>query len=369
MFIKTRALRPISCHGQGQVEPRLCPLAGLRATSGGLSSAAGPRGPGQARGGPAPAWRAPMDPALVRQRGGPHNAARRIGSLPTRRVGSHLRPASAASQTRCETGATMTTPTDGEWMSADEALQFLQQPAAAARAICTRAHAGMIWTRARRYVSYGKSEDDVDVPREFWWAKGGEALRADWPTGDFEVTAGGLGIGQLQAFGVEFRRSDIERMKPASAANPTVPPSPSQRHVGRTVFIGHGGHSSEWLKLERFLSKRLHLSPVEFNSTSAAGVATTDRLMEMLGRADFAFLILTGEDDQATGEVHPRLNVVHEAGLFQGKLGFKKAIILLEEECEKFSNVHGLNDIRFPKGKIEAAFEQLRGVLEREKLI
>jgi hypothetical protein len=58
----------------------------------------------------------------------------------------------------------LTTPTDGEWMSAHEALQFLQQPAAdAKRAICTRAHAGMIGARARRYVSYGQSEDDVET--------------------------------------------------------------------------------------------------------------------------------------------------------------------------------------------------------------
>jgi predicted nucleotide-binding protein len=114
-------------------------------------------------------------------------------------------------------------------------------------------------------------------------------------------------------------------LKPASiAANPAAPPSRAQRTRGRTVFIGHGGHSSEWLKLEKFLSHRLHLSPVEFNSTSVAGVATTERLIEMLGRADFAFLILTGEDEQGTGEFHPRLNVDHEAGLFQGKLGFKK---------------------------------------------
>jgi predicted nucleotide-binding protein len=63
------------------------------------------------------------------------------------------------------------------------------------------------------------------------------------------------------------------------------------------------------------------------------------------------------------------LNVVHEAGLFQGRLTFKRAIILLEEGCDNFSNVHGLNDIRFPKGKMEAAFEEVRGVLEREKLI
>ena len=88
--------------------------------------------------------------------------------------------------------------------------------------------------------------------------------------------------------------------------------------------------------------------------------------MEMLDQADFAFLILTGEDEKSDGKLDPRLNVVHESGLFQGKLGFKKAIILREEGCEDFSNVHGLTAIRFPKGNIGAEFEEVRRVLERE---
>ena len=63
------------------------------------------------------------------------------------------------------------------------------------------------------------------------------------------------------------------------------------------------------------------------------------------------------------------MNVVHEAGLFQGRLGFTKAIVLLEEGCEEFSNIQGLGQIRFPKGNIAAAFEEIRRVLEREDLL
>ena len=63
------------------------------------------------------------------------------------------------------------------------------------------------------------------------------------------------------------------------------------------------------------------------------------------------------------------MNVVHEAGLFQGRLGFEKAIILLEDGCEEFSNINGLGQIRFPKENITAAFEEIRRVLERENLI
>jgi len=51
----------------------------------------------------------------------------------------------------------------------------------------------------------------------------------------------------------------------------------------------------------------------------------------MLDAAAFAFLILTAEDEQADGRLYARMNVVHEAGLFQGRLGFARAIVLLED--------------------------------------
>jgi predicted nucleotide-binding protein len=49
---------------------------------------------------------------------------------------------------------------------------------------------------------------------------------------------------------------------------------------------------------------------------------------------------MTAEDERADGKLNARLNVVHEIGLFQGRRGFNRAIILLEEGCEEFSNVH-----------------------------
>lgn len=60
---------------------------------------------------------------------------------------------------------------------------------------------------------------------------------------------------------------------------------------------------------------------------------------------------------------------IHEAGLCQGRLGFERAIILLEDGCAEFSNIHGLGQIRFPKGNISAKFQEIRNVLEREGII
>ena len=65
---------------------------------------------------------------------------------------------------------------------------------------------------------------------------------------------------------------------------------------------------------------------------------------------------MTAEDEHSDGTTHARENVVHEAGLFQGKLGFSKAIILLEEGCKEFSNIEGLGQIRFPTRKHKSGF-------------
>ncbi|MBI3882492.1 MAG: nucleotide-binding protein [Verrucomicrobia bacterium] len=141
-----------------------------------------------------------------------------------------------------------------------------------------------------------------------------------------------------------------------------------KRRVGTNVFIGHG-RSLLWRELKDFVQDRLGLPSDEFNRVPVAGITNTERLREMLDDAAVAFIILTAEDEQVDAKMHPRLNVVHEAGLFQGKLGFTKAIVLLEEGCEEFSNIQGLGQIRFQKGNIKGAFEEIRRVLEREGLI
>lgn len=148
-----------------------------------------------------------------------------------------------------------------------------------------------------------------------------------------------------------------------------APSSPSAAVVKPgAIFLGHG-HSREWLALQDFLQKRLCLQCVEFNTESAAGVGITERLEELLDQTCFAFLVMTAEDEQPDGSRRARENVVHEAGLFQGRLTFRKAIVVLEEGCAEFSNIHGLVQIPFPKGKIQSCFEDVRRVLEREKVV
>lgn len=144
--------------------------------------------------------------------------------------------------------------------------------------------------------------------------------------------------------------------------------SVKDQRIGTNIFIGHG-RSGDWRELKDFVKDRLNLPWDEFNRVPVAGVTNITRLSQMLEQACFAFLVMTAEDEQADGNHHARMNVIHEVGLFQGRLGFERAIVLLEDGCEEFSNIQGLGQIRYPKGRISAIFEDIRAVLEREGIV
>ncbi len=148
---------------------------------------------------------------------------------------------------------------------------------------------------------------------------------------------------------------------------PAVSAEITQIARGR-VFIGHGGDNT-WREVKDFVVDRLKLEYDEFNREPTAGIHTAEILQKMLEQSTFALIVMTAEDEHGDGKQHARENVVHEAGLFQGRLGFRRAIILLEENCEQFSNIEGLTQIRFPRGKVVIAFEEIRRTLEREGLL
>lgn len=134
------------------------------------------------------------------------------------------------------------------------------------------------------------------------------------------------------------------------------------------VFIGHG-HSPVWREVKDFIADRLKIECDEFNRQPVAGLDTSERLSQLLKAACFAFLIMTPEDQHADASLHARENVIHELGLFQGRLGSKKAIVLLEDGCDVFSNIQGISRLSFPHGHVSAAFEDMRRVLEREGIL
>jgi hypothetical protein len=154
--------------------------------------------------------------------------------------------------------------------------------------------------------------------------------------------------------------------RPSPQPEPLAPDtSPPQKHC---VFIGHG-RSAIWARLQLYLENELGLKTVNYESESRVGDSIVPILEKMLSEATFAILILTAEDETAVGEKRARQNVIHEAGLFQGKLGFRKTVLLRQEGVEEFSNVAGLQYVSFNGDRIDQTFWELQRVLKREGIL
>lgn len=130
-----------------------------------------------------------------------------------------------------------------------------------------------------------------------------------------------------------------------------------------TVFIGHGG-SNHWRDLKDHLQDKHNIKIEAYETGARAGHTIRGILEEMANKSTFALLVMTAEDEQDTGQMRARQNVIHEIGLFQGKLGFNRAIVLMENSTEEFSNIAGVQQIRY--SKISETFGEVLATIKRE---
>lgn len=149
------------------------------------------------------------------------------------------------------------------------------------------------------------------------------------------------------------------------SALPKPPEPPPPQPIRPTIFLGHG-QSLLWRDLKDHLHEKHEYRVEAYEIGARAGHAVRDVLQHMLANSAFALLVMTGEDEMLDGGMRPRQNVVHETGLFQGRLGFQRAVVLLEEGTEEFSNIHGIEQIRFSKGNIKETFGEVLATIRRE---
>jgi hypothetical protein len=112
---------------------------------------------------------------------------------------------------------------DDEWISAAEAFALVGKasPFLAAQSICGRANDGLMVAKAHTLIIGDRRMEDVDVPAEFWWARGHAALEQKWQSGDFETWIDKRV--HCRAYGVTFLKSDITAMLPASSTDRNQP--------------------------------------------------------------------------------------------------------------------------------------------------
>ncbi|MCF3475937.1 hypothetical protein GUK69_08075 [Stenotrophomonas maltophilia] len=171
----------------------------------------------------------------------------------------------------------------------------------------------------------------------------------------------------------QFRRSAVVDVRAPTRAQVQRIFSPFDNRQGAeavpadspVVFVGHG-RSPAWKDLRDHLRDQHDYRVECYESGARAGHSIRDILESMAAKSSFAVLVMTGEDMQESGTLRARQNVIHEAGLFQGRLGFSRAIILLEEGVEQFSNVQGVQYIPFAKDRIREAYGDVLATLRRE---
>ena len=116
--------------------------------------------------------------------------------------------------------------------------------------ICKRAHIGLIRARAERFIADKRESTDFDIPKGFWWAEGHEALHQNWPVGDFDtwINNGRL---HLQAFGVSFLRTDVEKIIPTDkrvSAAPVGVLTPVTQNLEKYLLEVHDSNKARFVE-------------------------------------------------------------------------------------------------------------------------
>lgn len=126
----------------------------------------------------------------------------------------------------------------------------------------------------------------------------------------------------------------------------------------RRMFVGHG-RSPIWSRIVSHLKDELGLEDVEaFESESRTSEHIVDILNQFLDNCDAAVIVMTADERTSDGSGRARQNVIHEIGLFQGRRGFNRVILLQQTGTEDFSNIAGLQTVRF-NDRVEEAFYDL----------
>jgi hypothetical protein len=142
-----------------------------------------------------------------------------------------------------------------------------------------------------------------------------------------------------------------------------LPPPPTFK-----VFVGHGG-DPQWKYLHRALNETHGILAEAFESAERAGYHTLSVVDQMVRSSAVAVVVMTGELTDADGTVRARENVVHEVGFCQGALGIAQTIVVLEEGVSEPSNIAGLTQVRFPRGRLIDVEARIVEVLKQRQQV
>lgn len=253
-----------------------------------------------------------------------------------------------------------------EWVTAAESLKILEPILgyySAAVRICERAFAGIIHARAEHFQTKNGVQQNVNIPKEFWWAKGQQALVQDWAAGDFSTWIDNS-THELKAFGVTFAKNDIERVLGPSRSSATIGAMPHlvpkvAPIANNRIFLVHGHDLGMRDSVALFL-RGLGLEPIVLDEQANKGRTIIEKL-ESHSDVGFAVVLMTPDDEgisrrdkEANSKLKPkaraRQNVVLEMGYFMAHLTRARVCGLTKGSIEIPSDLSGVLVVPIDQG-------------------
>lgn len=168
-----------------------------------------------------------------------------------------------------------------DWISARKAAEAMwpgKRPAPVPNGITKCAEEGLVEVRADLLTKQGAAGEKTKVPHcfvpnEFW---GGRAMVPDWQSGVFTAKVQQNGREEeWKAFGVTFKRSQIEAMAPLMAST-NVSPHPEAAEV-RSNRVGRSPNAV-WERVMIELARQLYAGDLQPNRLADVEKAIADFL-------------------------------------------------------------------------------------------
>jgi predicted nucleotide-binding protein len=153
------------------------------------------------------------------------------------------------------------------------------------------------------------------------------------------------------------QRQTLAEALAAQARDQTEQPKEKDKQPPNTIFIVHG-HDEEFLRdVEDFL-RQSGIKPIIMKDVGGVSASLIEKFFEVGKAADFAIVLLSGDDMGASrlqyettnvGEralqYRSRQNVTLELGFFYGKLGWESVFVLEREPPKVFPNFERPSDL------------------------
>jgi predicted nucleotide-binding protein len=235
---------------------------------------------------------------------------------------------------------------------------------------CRRGYAGDHWIRCAQCRLYCQRElEDATGAGDVFAA----AVLASLTSQRLQVELGavlGLNLARHKMRSTVTRRSALPNLASGFLQQTQTPVPEKRRPIG--VILVHDGHSQRG-DVRRFVEQRCGIPVHEIDAATVADTQVAALMPRLLARSSFAICLLTGGSRSSPAEISARSradhHVVHQAGILQGRYGFGRVAILVEEGCDTFSNIAGLVRLHFPVGRVSSVFLELERMLQREGLM